>query len=44
MNFIKGEDRNTDSIMFIHAIDNNIVNSYALVSTVYQEKPKMQEL
>ena len=42
--FLFGEDRYPDSMMFIHGIDNNILNSGAHFSRVYQEESKMWDL
>ena len=38
--FVKCEDRHPDSIMFIHVIDNNILNSDAIFLRVYQYESK----
>ena len=39
--FVKGENRHSDSMIFIHDRDNNILNSGAKVLRVYQEESKM---
>ena len=39
--FVRGEERPPNSMMFVHGIDNNILNSGAFVSRVYQEVSKM---
>ena len=41
MPFVKGENISPDSTMFIHGIDNNILNSGARFLRVYQEEYKM---
>ena len=44
MPFVKGEEIRPDSMIFIHGIDNNILNSGALVLRVYQEGYKIWDL
>ena len=39
--FGKGKDRRTDSMIFIHSIYNNIINSGARFLRLYQEESKM---
>ena len=43
MPFVKGENRNPDSMVLIHNIDNNILNLGPFFR-VYQEESKIREL
>ena len=40
--FVKGEYRRLDSMMFIHAIENHVLNYGMLYLRVYQEKKKRE--